>query len=169
MSRQTLILRMVIVLLALLGIFDAAILLRERSYNLARNLCVFETACETLRMSDLSAVPAKTGLPVPMFGILGFGGLLILAVIGLLREQIGPLPLTPALLVVTSIGVGIAALLLARQFTGVGTFCIRSLPSGFCALGSCAAALIGFWDWGLTAFGFDASPTTMSIAGNHHA
>lgn len=136
--------RMAIVALALLGVFDSAILLRERAAQLASEVCVFETACEQLRMGEWSTIPAGTGVPVPALGLAGFGALLALAAVALLRDRLGPLALAPALLVATGLGLAFAAYLLLRQYGAVGALCARCLPSAALALGSWLAALAGF-------------------------
>ncbi len=144
-DKQTMILRMVIVVLALVGVFDSAILMVEREQNLAAQVCIFETACEQLRMSELSSVPARTSLSIPFLGMVGFGGLLALAGFGLFRERLGPLTLTMLLLLATMVGVGFALFLLMRQITAIGEICVRCLPSTILASSCWMASMLGIW------------------------
>lgn len=143
MSGRILAARMTLVVLALLGLFDAALLARERAAQLAAQICLFETACEQLRMGKWSTVPPGAGVPVPTLGLLGFGALLVLAGIGLFRERIGPLPLAPILLLAASLGVAFTGYLIAVQISNVGTICPRCLPGALLTLGGWVAALVG--------------------------
>ncbi len=135
--------RMAMIVLALAGLFDAALLARDRARQLAAEICVFETACEQLLMSERSTLPPVTGVPVAIIGLAGFGAIVALAGLGLLRERLGPLPIGVALLAATSLALAFAAYLLAAQLRAIGTICPRCFPSEFLALGLWIAALVG--------------------------
>ena len=135
--------RMALIVLALVGLFDAAFLARERARQIASAVCVFENACEQLQMSEWSTIPRGTGIPVAVVGIVGFGTMIAVAALALARERVGPLSLSVALFAVSSIAVACAVYLLVVQIYATGGVCARSLPSALVSLGLWLAALVG--------------------------
>lgn len=135
--------RMALIVLALAGLFDAVFLARERARQIAAEICLFENACEQLRMSEWSTIPHGSGAPVAVLGAVGFGAMIALAALGLARERLGPISIAMVLFAAASVAVIISAYLLATQLRVTSAICTRCLPSALVSLGLWIAALIG--------------------------
>jgi uncharacterized membrane protein len=143
-AMRTIYARMAIALLALLGLLDSAYLALERFSPQVALVCPLGGGCETVQASRWSTLPPGGGIPVALLGVCGYVLLMGLALAGLHRERLGPLPLAPTLLLLTTIGVLMSAYFVALQAFVIGTFCSWCLASaGVGILCWCAA----FVDW----------------------
>lgn len=104
-NQRSLVARMVATFLALLGIMNAGYLSITRIYPSAL-VCPTGGGCETLRLSQWSIFPpgSEAAIPVAFLGVAGYTLLFILGLISLQTDRLGPLPLFPVFLTLSSFG-----------------------------------------------------------------
>jgi uncharacterized membrane protein len=144
MHQRTLYARMIVALLALLGLLDAAYLTLNRYQDKLSLVCPIGGGCETVQSSAWSTLPPGNGIPVAVLGLLGYGALLSLGLAGLHRERIGPLSIDTALLVVAGGGVLFSIYLTGVQLFAIHALCFWCVVSALLELGIFAAAAT---DW----------------------
>jgi uncharacterized membrane protein len=147
MATRVLYSRMLIALLALLGLLDAAYLTLEHYRPQVALVCPLGGGCETVQASRWSTLPPGNGVPVAALGICGYGLLVVVALAGLHRERIGPLPLAPLLLALASLGVIVSAFLVGLQAFVIGAYCTWCLASAALEALCWLAALAGWREW----------------------
>jgi uncharacterized membrane protein len=143
MATRVLYSRMLIALLALLGLLDAAYLTLEHFSPQVALVCPIGGGCETVQASRWSTLPPGDGVPVALFGLVGYGALVLLALAGLQRDRLGPLPVAPALVALASIGVLFSLYLTALQVFVIGALCAWCLGSAALETLIWGAALVG--------------------------
>jgi uncharacterized membrane protein len=144
MAMRVLYSRMLIALLALLGLFDSAYLTLEHYSPKVALVCPIGGGCETVQASRWSTLPPGGGIPVALFGLVGYGAIVLLALASLQRERLGPLTLAPALVALGSIGVLFSLYLTALQVFVIGALCAWCLGSAAIELVIWLAALAGW-------------------------
>jgi uncharacterized membrane protein len=144
MSTRVLYSRMLIALLALLGLFDSAYLTLEHYSPRVALVCPLGGGCETVQASRWSTLPPGGGIPVALLGLIGYGTIVLLALASLQRERLGPLPLAPALVALASGGVLFSLYLTALQVFVIGALCAWCLGSAAFELVIWLAAITGW-------------------------
>lgn len=135
MQQRTLYTRMVVALLALLGLLDSAYLTLNRYGDQLSLVCPLGGGCETVQRSAWSTLPPGDGIPVAVLGLIGYGTLLGLALASLHREQISRMPLDTALLLVASGGVLFSIYLTGVQLLVIHALCFWCVVSALLELG----------------------------------
>jgi uncharacterized membrane protein len=141
--------RMAIVLLALVGFFDATYLMLSRfETNVAMVCPITGDGCTTVRDSVWSVFPpahmATFGLPVALIGMFGYGLIFLLSLRALHADTLAALPLPQTLVALGSIGVVFSVYLTSLQI-----FVIQALCS-WCALSAIVMTtiwLLALYDW----------------------
>lgn len=123
MIERTLYPRMAVALLALLGIINAGYLTLSRIYPSAL-VCLTGGGCEAAAQSPYSLFPPGSGIPVAHIGIAGYLVLLVLALIALQTDRLGPLPVPATLFALSTFGV-----LFSIYLTSMQVFVIKT-PTG---------------------------------------
>lgn len=134
---------MLIVLLALAGMFDAAYLSLSRlqSRSVA---CVVGNGCDIVQASVWSTLPPGNGIPVAFIGVAGYLVLAALGMAALQKDRLGPLSIPPVLLAVSSVGVLSSAFLMYIQFFVIGSICFWcTMSAGFQVI----IWLAALYDW----------------------
>jgi uncharacterized membrane protein len=135
--------RMAIALLALLGFFDAVYLTLERFGPQIALVCPVGGGCEAVQASRWSTLPPGDGIPVASLGVVGYGALLLLALVGIGRNRLGPLPIAPTLLGVASGGGLLSLYFTALQLFVIGAVCSWCIGSALIEAAIWVAALSG--------------------------
>lgn len=160
MPTRTLYSRMAVALLALLGLLDAAYLTLNHYQSRLSLVCPVGGGCETVQQSAWSTLPPGGGIPIAVLGLIGYGTLLALALAGLHRARLGPLPLDSALLLVASVGLLFSIYLTGLQLLVIHALCFWCVLSALLELTIFAVVAR---DW------LAARPRTRLIAERHGA
>lgn len=159
--------RMAVALLALLGLLDSAYLTLERFVPDVGMVCLTGGGCETVQRSSWSTLPPGGGVPVAVLGIVGYGALLVVALLALQRDRVLMLSLPVALLALASGGVLFSLYLTYLQFAVIGAVCSWCLLSAMLELGIFVAALIDWRAWrrfsSVVASGVAATPSRVHL------
>jgi len=141
--------RMAIVLLALVGFFDATYLMLSRfETNLAMVCPITGDGCTTVRDSVWSMFPPSHmttfGLPVALIGMFGYGLVFLLSMRALHADTLAALPLPQTLVALGTIGV-----VFSIYLTSVQVFVIQAICS-WCVLSAIVMTtiwLLALYDW----------------------
>jgi uncharacterized membrane protein len=144
---------MAAVLLALLGLFDAAYLALERAIGDPGGFCPTGGGCVTVQSSAYSTL---LGVPVAYIGVVGYAALLAVALLSLSADEVAGLPLPVLLLGLASGGVLFSLYLSYLQVVVIGAICFWCVVSALIELGIWVAAL---FDWRLLRAHPRAAPT----------
>ena len=126
--------RMVIALLALIGIFDAAYLWYEQ-FAPVPIVCPTGGGCAAVAASPFSMLYGV--IPVAAIGLLGYVALLALGLLSLHHDTLAGLPLAPALVALSAVGVTFSLYLVYVQLAVIHQICF------WCMLSAVAQLLIG--------------------------
>lgn len=147
MSGRAQLSRMAIAVLALLGLLDSLYLTLNRYQSQIGLICPVGGGCETVQQSIWSTIPPGNGVPVAVIGLAGYSLLLLLALLGLRRDRLGPLAIAPALLLLAGGGLVFSLYLTAIQLGVLRTICFWCVVSALLELGIFAAAAVGWLEW----------------------
>jgi uncharacterized membrane protein len=154
---------MAIVLLALIGFFDATYLMLSRfETNLSMVCPITGDGCSTVRDSVWSVFPplhmSAVGLPVALIGMFGYGLVFALALRALHADALAGLALPPTLVALGTIGVIFSAYLISLQ-----AFVIQAICS-WCVLSAIVMTtiwLLALYDWRVLRSHSIAAETTL--------
>ena len=132
---------MVSALLSLLGLFDATYLALDRLLGSMSLVCPIGGGCEAVQTSAWSTFPAGNGIPVAFIGVAGYACLLVLSLVALHRDHVGPLVIPDLLLGCASIGVAMSLYFTWLQVAVIGALCFWCVCSALLQVGIFAAAL----------------------------
>ena len=135
--------RMVIALLALLGLLDASYLSLERLTG-GDLICPTSGGCAIVQTS---AYATLFGIPVAYLGVLGYLVLLGLALLSLEAEQVGELPVPALVLAVATIGATFSLYLVYLQIGVIGAICFWCMASALIEISIFIAALLNWRDY----------------------
>jgi uncharacterized membrane protein len=146
--------RMAIVLLALIGFFDAAYLALERLIP-SSMLCPTGGGCEIVAASEYSVLFGV--LPVAYLGVLGYCFLFGLGMRWLYREQVLEMPLIHVLLLFSAVGVGFSIYLVYLQLFVIQAICFWCMLSA--AIQATIFGMIMYEWYSMRRNGVDSSPS----------
>jgi uncharacterized membrane protein len=123
--------RMALVLLALIGFFDATYLALERLIP-SSMLCPTGGGCEIVAASEYSVLLGV--LPVAYLGVIGYCFLFGLGMAWLYREQLLGIPLVKLILPFSAFGLGFSGYLVALQLFVIQAICFWCMLSALIQL-----------------------------------
>lgn len=148
MSERSLLPRMAAAMLALVGLIDSTYLTIHHYRPSISLVCPVGGGCETVQTSMWSMFPpGSNGIPVALMGVIGYSVLLLLALLSLQRDRIGPIAVPSALLLVASGGLAFSFYLTFLQLFVIQAICFWCVISALCELGIWTAALINWRAW----------------------
>lgn len=150
MSQRTLAPRMLVTLLALLGLLDAAYLTVTRYVGSIALACPVGGGCEAVQTSRWSTIPPGAGVSIAVIGIIGYTLLLLLGLTMLQRDYIGAVALPTLLVFLAGGGVLFAIYLTALQLFVIHAICFWCVVSALIELSIFVAALIDWRQWRIT-------------------
>jgi uncharacterized membrane protein len=131
---------MVIALMALIGLFDAAYLALERVTG-GTLVCPVGGGCETVQSSPYSVL---FGVPVAYIGVAGYAVLLVAALLALNLDRIAGLSLATVLLALASVALVAGIYFSYLQVAVIGAICFWCAISALLDVGIWVAALLNW-------------------------
>ncbi|GIV98596.1 MAG: hypothetical protein KatS3mg057_3253 [Herpetosiphonaceae bacterium] len=147
MQQRSLIPRMAVALLALLGFFESLFLTLSRYQQQTALVCPFGGGCTTVQTSRWSSIPPGEGIPVALVGVGGYAILVGIALLSLHHSRVGAIALPPAMVAIASAGVLFACYLTVLQVFVIRALCSWCLGSALIMLGIWGAALRDWQAW----------------------
>ncbi|NJP04245.1 MAG: vitamin K epoxide reductase family protein [Chloroflexaceae bacterium] len=138
--------RMVGAVLALISMFNAGYLQLSRM-KMSDLVCPVGGGCETVQISPWSTIPPGSGIPISLIGLLGSTLLFVLLLRALQTDSLGPLPLPPTLLLISSIGVCFSLYLTVVQLFVIQAVCFWCALSALLELGMLGAIVLDWRAW----------------------
>ncbi len=146
-SERSLYPRMVISLLALLGLLVSGYLALTRFFPRVSLVCLVGSGCDIVQRSPWSTIPPGGGIPISVIGIVGYVFLLGWSLLALQTDHMGNLVLPFWFLLITSVGLVFSIYLFLIQRFMIQAFCTWCVISGILMIGIWVAALLDWRDW----------------------
>lgn len=138
---------MVVAVLALLGLFDAAYLALARLETSVALVCPVGGGCARVQTSVWSTLPPGGGVPLVYVGLVGYGTLLVVALRSLHAVTIGPLAAPALLLALATVALLMAIYLSFLQVAVIRAICAWCAGSAVLSTGIWLAAWIDWREW----------------------
>jgi uncharacterized membrane protein len=135
---------MAIALLALIGIFDAAYLWYEQ-FAPVPSVCPTGGGCAAVAASPFSILFGV--IPIAAIGLLGYIALFALGLLSLHRDTLADLPLAPALVALSAVGVTFSLYLVYLQLAVIRQICFWCMLSAVVQLLIGVATLVNLRAW----------------------
>lgn len=139
--------RMLVAVLALLGLFDAAYLTLARLDQRVDLVCPVGGGCAIVQASSWSTLPPGSGIPLAYVGLAGYGTLLVVALRSLHAVTIGPLAAPALLLALATVALLMAIYLSFLQVAVIGAICAWCAGSAVLSTGIWLVAWIDWREW----------------------
>lgn len=138
---------MLVAVLALLGLFDAAYLALARLDPGVELACPVGGGCATVQTSVWSTLPPGGGVPLVYVGLAGYGTLLLVALRSLHAAAIGPFAAPTLLLALATVAALVALYLSFLQVAVIHAICAWCVGSAVLSASIWLAAWIDWRGW----------------------
>lgn len=146
-AQRSLVPRMLITLLALIGFLDSLYLSLSRLKPDNPLACPVGGGCETVQSSVWSTLPPGDGVPVAFIGVVGYLVIVVLGMLALQTDMVGTFAVPTVLLVVTSFGLLFSLYLVVLQIVIVKALCFWCMMSAMIELSLWVMALVDWRMW----------------------
>jgi uncharacterized membrane protein len=130
--------RMVVSVLALIGALISLYLVLHH-YGLASLACPI-SGCDKVQASVYSSL---LGIPVALFGLVGFAAILSLGIVGLSSDHVFSVRVQDAIILIAGLGIAAYLMLTYLELFVIHAICFWCVCSSLCMLGALISSILG--------------------------